>query len=204
MKAYFLIAILFLSFPCVLMAQSAENSKAIDRSITKKFDVTGDGKSDEITLHLKAENINSPFKWTLTIISDKKIIFTHDSDDTWLDRFFNDAGFASDCGGYISCKEKYYYHDILDSIILTGNKWYDLNGILDKSKDNTLYPLGRKQLQVCCNITGLTADAILSKIENNLRNGSAVAINVLVSPLKSKPAMIFAPEVGRFLVIYEE
>jgi hypothetical protein len=93
---------------------------------------------------------------------------------------------------------------ILQSLVLTGDKWYDVNGILDKAQSNTLYPLGRKQLRECCNITGSRADAILSKIENKLRTGKAVALNVLISPVEANPPMIFAPEVGRFLMIYED
>jgi len=184
------------------MAQSANT--AIDEKIVKTMDVTGDGKVDNIVLHLKAKNIKAPFLWSLTIISDGKIIYSHNSDDSWLDQFFNDIGYVSDCKDYLSCKNKYYYHDILESLVLTGNKWYNANGILDKSQSNTLYPLGRKQLSECCNITGARADAILSKIESKLRKGSAVALNVLKSPVQASPPMIFAPEVGRFLIIYED
>ncbi len=184
------------------MAQST--ASAIDKKIVKTMDVTGDGKADEIILHLKAKDMKAPFKWSLTIISGGKIVYSHDSDDTWLDQNFNDVGYVSDCDNYLSCKNKYYFHDILQSLVLTGDKWYTVNGILDKSQSNTLYPLGRKQLRECCNITGSRADAILRKIENKLRAGNAVALNVLISPVQAEAPMIFAPEVGRFLIIYDD
>ena len=131
-------------------------------------------------------------------------IYGYSNDDTWLDKFFNNKGYVLGCKDYISCKYKYYYHDILDGLVLTGSRWYDVNGILDQSKTNTLYPLGGKQLRECCNVTGERADAILRKIEDKFRAGKAIVINVPKSPVKSNPPLIFVPEVGRFIEFYEE
>jgi hypothetical protein len=203
MKAYLIIIILFIAIPSSLMAQ-IQKTNAIDEKIEKNIDVTGDGKPDKITLNLKAKNIESPFIWSITIISDGKIIYSHDSDDTRYDEDFKGAGFVSGCNDYLSCKHKYYYHDILDNLVLTGNKWYDADGILDKKNSSTLYPLGRKQLKECCNITGQQADTILGKIEKKLREGKAVLLNVPISTVNSAPPMVFVPEVGRFLIIYED
>jgi hypothetical protein len=190
--------------PITLMAQSASDVSPVDQELVKEVDVTGDGKPEKIILHLTAKNMKAPFVWTLTIISEGKQIYAYKSDDTHLDKFFNDEGYVLDCKDYMSCKKKYYYHDILDVLVLSGNKWYDVNGILDKSQTNTLYPVGRKQLRECCNVTGQQADAILSKIENKLRTGKAIVINILQSPVHANPPLTFVSEVGRFIRFYEE
>ena len=194
----------FISSSNILMAESIEDEKAINTDLVKVADVTGNGTPDKITVHLSAKNMKSPFLWTITIISEGKQVYSHSSNDTQLDRFFNDDGYVDGCKDYISCKSKYYYHDILDGLILTGNKWYDVNSILDPSKTNTLYSLGRKELRKCCKVTGRQADSILRKIEHKFRVGKAIAINVPQSPVQSNPPLIYVPEVRRFIRFYEE
>lgn len=104
----------------------------------------------------------------------------------------------------MSCKKKYYYHDILDGLVLTGSQCYDVNGILDKSQSNTLYPICRRQLRDCYNVTDKQADVVLQRIESNLRAGKAIAINVLKSPVQANPPLIFVPEVANFIRFYED
>jgi hypothetical protein len=204
MRRYLLIFIIFAIYPTSLIAQFASDGSPIDQELVKNVDVTGDGKPEKIILHLTAKNIKSPIVWTITLTSEGKQIYSYQSDDARLDKNFYDDGYVMDCNDYISCKKKYYYRDILDVLVLTGSKWYNVDGILDKSQPNTLYPLGRKQLQECCNVTGQQADAILSKIENKFRTGKAIAINVLQSPVHANPPLIFVPEVGRFIRFHEE
>ncbi len=203
MKVHLLIFIFIMGYPLIILAQSASDVSPIDQELVKEADVTGDGKPAKIMLHLEGKNIKSPFVWTLTIFSDGKQIYSYKSDDSWLDKFFSDEGYVLGCKDYLSCKRKYYFHDILDNLVLTGNKWYDIDGILNKAQPNTLYPVGRKQLRECCNVKGQQADAILRQIENKFRNGTAIAINVLRSPVQANPPLIFVPEVGRFIRLSE-
>lgn len=191
-------------YPSILFSETTIAVSPIDQQLIKEIDVTGDGKPEKIVLHLTAKNMEAPFKWTLTIISEGKQIYSYSSDDNWFDKFFNHAGYVSGCNDYISCKKKYYYHDIFNVLVLTGSEWYDIEGILDKSQPNTLYPLGRKQLKECCNVTVQQADGYLSIIEGKLRNGKAIAINILKSPVEANSPLIFIPEVSRFISFYED
>lgn len=191
-------------YPSILFSKTAIAVSPIDQQLIKEIDVTGDGKPEKIVLHLTAKNMVAPFKWTLTIISEGKQIYSYSSDDTWLDKFFNHEGYVSGCNDYISCKKKYYYHDIFNVLVLTGSEWYNIDGILDKSQPNTLYPLGRKQLIECCNVTGQQADGYLSIIEGKLRTGKAIVINILKSPVHANSPLIFIPEVNRFIKFYED
>jgi hypothetical protein len=184
--------------------ESSNDMSPIEQDLIKEIDVTGDGKPEKIVLHLSAKNIKFPFTWTLTITSEGKKIFSHQGHDAQLDKFFNDEGYVLDCKDYISCKKKYYYHDLLNGFVLTGNKWYDLEGILNKELPTTLYPLGRKQLKACCNITGAHAESILNKIETNFRSGKVIALVVPESPVHAKPPLVFVPEIERFIEFYRE
>jgi len=204
MRHWLLICIFILGAPCLSMGQPVNDTSPIEQDLVREVDVTGDGKADKITLHLSAKNLNSPMLWTLSIVADGKEIYFYKSDDSRMDHLFSDKGYVLGCNDYISCKKKYYYHDILDVLVLTGTKWYNLYGILDKSQPGTLYPIGRKELSTCCNVVGSQADAILNKIEKKFRDGKVIAINVLQSPVHANPPLIFIPEVGRFIRFDEE
>lgn len=172
--------------------------EAIDTVLVRSLDVTGDGKADIISLHIMARNLASPFSWTLSINSQGNRIYTLSGDDSRIDTLFHDEGYVPGCRGYLECKKKYYFHDILDGLEAP----YDSNGILDRSQSNTLYSVGKEYLEACCAIKGSDADAILSRMEGRLRNGNAVVIAVPTSPMTYEHPMMFVPEVNRFIPIY--
>jgi hypothetical protein len=182
---------------CMAIAQP------INEELVRYIDLTGDGRPEKITLNLKATDISKPVSWSLIIWSDKKVLLKHTSDDSRIDTFFNDPKYVTNCTGYIDCKEKWYFKDILDIIIVppTG---YDLEGILDKKYDNTLYPLGRAYLSKCCGIGPKKADQILSRIEKRIRSGSAVMITIPDTPATAGALMTYCPEVNRFIPVYED
>lgn len=204
MRIHILILFSLVMFPINLSAKSNIDAGPIDKQLVKKVNLTGNGKQDKIILHLTAKNIKAPFLWTLTIISKGKQIYSYRSDDTWLNNFFGDKDYIGGCTDYISCKKKYYYHDLIDEIIQTNNKSINVDGILDKSQTNTLYPLGRKQLKECCNIIGEQAESILNKLEAKFRSGKAITVNIPISPVQDNSPLIFVPEIDRFIEFYKE
>jgi hypothetical protein len=188
---------------CTVALSRADEVFLIDQELTRYEDVTGYGKPDRISLHLRAKNMESAFTWTLTISSDGKKIFSYSHEDA-ADIPFYDPSNVQNCTGNLDCKEKFYFHEILDNLVLTGNGWCDVEGILDRNHTNTLYPLGRKFLAECCGYSISEADVVLSRIEEKIRDGSAIALNVPFSPHTYQPPMVFAPEVGRFVPVYEQ
>ena len=85
MKLLLLVISLATILPASLLAQVTDDLKPIDKEIVKKVDVTGDGRPEKILLHLKAKNIKAPFAWTLSVMSEGQLIYSYNSDDTWLD-----------------------------------------------------------------------------------------------------------------------
>jgi hypothetical protein len=173
---------------------------AIDTVLVRSVDLTGDGKPDTVSLHLRAKGLTSPFSWELSIRSRGSVLCRYSGDDSAIDKNFHDEGYVAGCNDYTGCKKKYYFHDILDGLEVR----YNLEKILDRTQSNTLYAIGGAYLYSCCSIKGATADAILSAMEERLRRGQAVVISIPTSPMTSEPPMMFAPEVNRFVPIYEE
>jgi hypothetical protein len=198
-KQYIFLCVLLLS-SCRIQSQSGQR---IDKQVTRTVDVTGDGIIDAITLHIQGASLNSPFFWTLVIRSEGKDVFRYDGDGSWFNTFFGQDGYVSGCNGYVACKEKFFYRDILDDLILPPSD-YNVDAFVDESASNSLYGLGRPYLKQCCNVDGKNAEAILSGMAERLKNGTAIVIQNYTSAATLDPhAAMFAPEVGRFVPIYE-
>jgi hypothetical protein len=177
-------------------------SQGIDKEITRNIDLTGDGIEDLITLHIKGENVESPFYWTLLVQSQGKEIFKYEGDGTWFNSFFGDEDYVSGCSGYVACKEKFFYQDILDRFVAPLSD-FELEAMVDPSASNSLFDLGATYLMQCCGIKGEDAQSILSGMAERLRNGKAVVIQNFTSVETLDPyAATFAPEVGLFVPIY--
>ena len=197
------IVIAVLLVGCHQVTKAGDAGQSIDRTLSRTADVTGDGQPDTISLHLRAESMAKPFKWTLTITSGEMTLLTYDSDDAWLDRNFNDQGFVDNCKDYLSCKEQYYFRDILDTV-LSGESSYDVEGILNRSAPNTLFPIGRAFLKECCNITASRADQILGLVETRIRGGKTVLICIPLSPVQLRDPMVYVQEVKQFVPVYRD
>jgi hypothetical protein len=194
-------------FPWIVLLSSCRvqpmtESQRIEKQITRSMDVTGDGIQDAIRLDVRGESLTSPFFWTLTIRSEGKEIFKYSGDGTWFNSFFGDDGYVSGCTGYVACKEKFFYRDILDLILPPSS--YNVDAFVDEAASNSLYGLGRPYLKECCKVEGRNADIILAGMAARLRNSTAVVIQNYTSAMTLNPhAAMFVPEVGRFIPIYE-
>lgn len=177
-------------------------AQSINKRLVKYVDFTGDGNPENITLTLKAKDFKAAMRWTLTISSGKKLLMSRTKHDVRMEQFF-DPQYVTNCTDYIECKKKWYYHDILDSLVVPASR-YDMEGILDKSRGNTLHPLGKKYLAQCCKIGPERAEQILAKIERRIRAGTAVLIAIPDTPDSVGPLLTLCPEIGRFVPVYED
>ncbi len=194
------LGLLALTFAGATRGQSIDATSPIDTTLTRILDVTADGKPDTIFLHLKARNLASPFTWTLWIDSLGKLIYSWREDDTNIEILFHDVQYVSHCASYLDCKRVWYFHDILSELVISN---YSLEGVLDRSQSNTLYALGGAYLR-SCGVDAHKTEAILSGIERRLRDGTAVVLSVPTAPEGREPPMVYAPEVGLFVPIYQD
>jgi hypothetical protein len=140
----------------------------VERIVRQCRDVTGDGRLDEIVLRVTGKSVDQPYAWTLTIRSAGRTILTYHHDDTAIDTLFHEDDYVTGCHDYCACKEQYYFHDILASLVVPPSG-YSLGGMLNPSADNTLSHVGRRYLGTCCGIRGATAMHILAHMERRLR-----------------------------------
>ena len=192
----------------LLVLDACSGTKAagpVDRTLTRAIDVTGDGDEETVTLHITGTSPTAPYKWTLSIEEDGKIIYHTERNDAEIDAIFSDADAMAaameGCSGYAACKERYYAHEILEGLIPSD---LDVDAILDRSSPNGLYGVGRAFLKQCCARTVPAVDKVLKEIETGLRDSSAVVITIPVSPVEAGPLMVFSPDAGLFVPIYRE
>jgi hypothetical protein len=181
----------------------SDQSSKIDRTFTKHGDVTGDGESETLTVHITSMSIETPFKWSF-IISDLNgaTIYRVDRDDTWLDNFFKDNGYVIRCTDYTSCKERYYFNNIPIAIFASlkpSIKGWVLNKYTKSNLHNTASAYLTKQ--------GISAENITVTIEEMrkiLQKPGFHNINVPISPVKSSAPMIWVPNIKEFVPYYQE
>ena len=180
--------------------QSAE--PAVDQVITRNIDVTGDGVTDRIVIHLKGANWRSPFHWSLRIYSKDRLVFSHDSDDAGLDRFFADRGFVDDgCGSYLKCKQEYYLHYLPDSLVVSGGFAQD-GSVCDKANSGSIYAVAQKELTEKFKLSPPAAARVVTRIVERLRTGKAPVLSVPISPVQGEYPRMFVEEVGAFVTVY--
>jgi hypothetical protein len=166
---------------------------------SRRLDVTGDGVDDEIRLSLSGKDWNNPIKWTLTVVSNGKIVFEHSADDAWLDKFFNDKGYVDDkCANYLWCKKQYYLEDMLKgrfthskpSKMRDDGRYWEEVGRTSQKELTTKFSLSAKEAET-------TSDWIIER----LKTQNVELLNVPISPVQSGEVAMYVPRVKYFVII---
>lgn len=173
----------------------------VDETITKQIDVTGDGKVDIIVLKLKGKDLLHPFVWTLEITSNGEQIFNHTSDDVWLDKNFHDQGFVLHCEGYVQCKHKYYYHDLLDNLFIKTDLSANPHAF-DISNQGSIHWIAKKYLVNKHDLTENKAEKIIQKMMLQIKTGSTSIMYVPISPVQTEFPQMYVEEIRDFVTIY--
>ncbi|WP_158880758.1 hypothetical protein [Rhodanobacter sp. L36] len=89
----------------------------VDRTFTAKGDITADGRAEILTLHIVGKSMQSSFRWSLVITDDTGVVlYRVDRDDASQDGFFGTDGYEARCADYESCKKRYYFQDLPETI----------------------------------------------------------------------------------------
>lgn len=188
--------------PVLVLLCSSVFAQPVDEKLVKYIDLTGDGNPEKVTLTLKAKDFKEPMRWMLTISSGKKVLLRRTKHDLRTEQFF-EPRYVLSCSDYIDCKKKWYYQDLLDSLVVTSSG-YDIEGILNRNQENTLHHLGKSYLAKCCQIGSVRAERILTEIEQRIRAGTAVMVTIPDKPATAGPLLTFCPQIGRFVPVYED
>jgi hypothetical protein len=193
-------ALLFLAFSVVSFG--APPTK-IDRTFTSRLDLTGDGSLELVTIRITGDTVKTPYRWTLRIAElDGSPLYQLDRDDTWLDRFFRDAGYVPGCSGYVACKSRYYFHDLPDAVFASGkpsrSAW-----LTENFKESDLRDVATAYLKKRGASPGMIERAIL-EMTNTLAKPGFRPLNVPFSPVQGDPPMIWVRSVHEFVPYYQQ
>lgn len=203
-KIIYIIFIVFISLPSICLADGIGyvcGGGKIDSEVMKYIDVTGDGYVDEIALHIESDDMCSPFRWSIKVFVFGDIAYEVSRDDTPYDSFFGENFFVDGCNDYFSCKNKWYFSDIVKCVVV-GRGDYDLDGII-KSKYG-LHGVGYVFLTNNLLFEKSKAEDILKLVEKRLRSGESIVVSFPITPVKMDFLVVFVPELGKFIPIYED
>lgn len=182
---------------------SADQRLGIDRTFIAKGDITGDGISETLIVHITGTSLEAPFKWSVVIAAlNGTEIFQINRDDSWLDKFFNDKGYEIGCSDYASCKERYYFHDIPEAIFASIKPSHTAWSLDDFKASNLrdtvtayLAPKG---------VSTQTISKVIGEMRAILDKPGFLSLEVPVSAVKSLPPMIWVPSLKEFIPYYQE
>jgi len=197
--------LVFLSMASTIKAtgRSQDQEARVDQVLNREIDVTGDGVKDLITLHLKGLGWQAPFNWELSIRSKGKLIFSHESDDSWLDKFFNDPGYVDDqCKSYLACKMKYYLHDLLDHLFIATDLSPN-DHAYDKTDSGSIHFVARQELENRFKLPASEAEETVNWMIQKLKSGKTWVLYVPISPVLSEYPRMYVEKVAAFITIYE-
>ncbi len=187
--------------PVALIAQSAQAlSGPVDVTLTRRVEVTGDGKNELIVLHVKGADFMKPFSWTLEIRSKGLRVFMVERHDARINEFFADTDYIGDCAGYAACKRKYYFEEILDGLVSTNNVG---PAVFDRSYPGSIYSVAGKFLRTECKVSERQAKRIIDLMVVKLQSGKATILSVPIEPRQTEFPMMYSEEVKKFVRFYE-
>jgi hypothetical protein len=181
----------------------ADPAGGIDRTFTASGDVTGDGGSETLTIHVVGRSMASSFKWSFIITdSGGHVLYHVDRDDQSLDVFFKAKGYEPNCSNYESCKNLYYFQDlpkeIFSSLKPSKNAWQ-----FDEYKVSNLRDTANAYLTQ----RGFSQDVIkgaIAEMHEILGKPNFHVVAVPISTVQTDSPMIWVPKVHMFVPFYHD
>lgn len=202
-KFFLILSFCLISTNAAALENHFSSNTKIDRLITKSMDVTGDVLEDQINLRVTGKNFSHPFIWFLEIKSKGEIIFHYRSDDSWLDKNFNDSGFVNDFyQNYINCKQLYYYHNLLDKLFVRTDLSANPHAF-KKSNSGSIHYVVRKTLKETYNMQDKEISKIIGSLIKRLKTGKVLVMYVPILPVQSKFPIEYTKEINRFVTLYK-
>jgi hypothetical protein len=200
-----IVLLLVLALLGALIAQrgTAQESVVIDKALIKRGQVAANGDEQVLALHITGKSINEPFAWTFTITDSHGNVTYHAArNDAWLDTFFKDTAYVGHCSGYSACKQRYYFHDLPESIFRVLEPSQESWGQDAFDQENLRDVAGR-----FLRAKGLPPDRVeraLAEMAQILAKPGFHVLDVPQSAVQSDPPMIWVPSVESFVPFHED
>lgn len=177
---------------------------AIDDRLKRTVDFDGDGAVDSLSLQLNAAALRAPFRWRLQVEIKGKEVLRIDRDDAGIDeRFWGGVDAYADCAGYVACKTRYYYSELLGRAALTLDPVATGDPLITRGSGRSIYETVGSFLLHDAAQSPERAELMLEALELRLRSRGATLLRLSWSPESDEPPQVYVPELQRFVPIGE-
>ncbi len=181
--------ILILFLTCIPVFSFANSGT--DTTISKNINLPGIG-AVSLIYKLSVTEWYKPVQWSLIAVAENDTVFYDSHNDSGIDTFFYDKGFAGDCKDYLTCKKKWYLKDIInyyvDTIQIQNTK------MRGRFKETSMQSWGNES----------QADKNLWKeFWEYYKDKPMIAFSFPDTPVVSQPLRVYYPKQKKFLMVYE-
>ena len=168
----------------------------------RQIDFVVGGGIETITLKITAKSFNSPFHWSVSIANNTGTLFSAYRDDTWLDGFFGDDGYIEGCKGYAECKKKWYFNDLVASVLGAGTS---VGSSMKRREDWELISLDNNSQQYLLE-KGLPVDRIKqiqTEMKMSLSSGFSQFV-IPISPVQDDSIYMYVKSLNYFVPYWND
>lgn len=189
---------------CGALTATATQAKEVPVHFVKTHttEFVSGGGIETITLEIKGASFTSPFRWSVTVTNANGVLFFVERDDAFLDEFFHDPRYIPDCSNYMDCKKKWYFSDLVDSVLHgaysvpatpTAPKDWELSALESEASDY----LQQKQ------VAPAQTRAVIAEMKGALANGFSMFL-IPFSPVELDSNYMYVPSLNYFVPYWND
>lgn len=149
-------------------------AQKIDTTVTERLDITGDGAPERVVLKVKANDVNSPFEWKLSIWSGDKEIYTYGEDGTGTEFKFTED---QECNKqYVKCKLGYFFNKFVGLKVSRKLKFGDPALRLDRQYSGSVYNVALSYLVNERHLDSVSAREATESIAKQMKSRKAIFV----------------------------
>ena len=173
----------------------------IDTTLFRVVDITGDGINDTVSLSIEASNINSPFNWTLKVISNNRVLYSYIEKDGQTDsRFTVDSQTQQE---YINLNKKFFFKQFAELEVTKKVRFGPKNFISNSDCVQDMRETIIRQLIEHCGLTKIQAEKMSDRITQKVKLGKVPILMHAIGMDTSLP-MIYVKECETLIPIYTD
>ncbi len=196
--------LMLLSFTSIDAEQAIDDSKTtnseegtkyiLDSVMVKYLDLSNRDEKEIVKYHLKVKDWSQPVEWSFIILSGNDTLLIKYSDETQIDKFFNDILYLGNCSGYLDCKMRWYLNSIMDFKVESFNPNDSKISLFRKVSKNFVKTFGKNKEE---------ADQNYRSFWEYYSDKEMKAIYFRLAPEgRSTPLLVFHPELNILVPIY--
>jgi len=173
----------------------------IDTTLFRLVDITGDGINDTISLSIEASSINSPFNWTLKVVSNNRVLYSYVEKDRRTDSRFTENSKTQQ--EYINLKKKFFFKQFAGLEVTKKVRFGPKNFFSDADCVHNMHETVYRQLVEHCGLAKIQAEKLANQITQKVKLGKVPIFMHSIGMDTSLP-MIYVKECESLIPIYTD